>query len=274
LGTTTSQPHIPIFVSSDIGSKTRVVLIFGETYQDLGVLAHRVLSGPGGIDKGSMVSVIKEIGQQRSSPADSSPPGIILANTGQTHFWSPELQRPLTIAGSEGAPMPSAAHCGISIREGENRVPENGNMREHIRYIFEKVVPAFVGAKAGLDILAVGDAADAVEQYLDWGVTWGRLEGMINCMAIVGGYHPVEELQCEGFVQFLREVCCISYNPFHLSLFAGIDPKYALYLPGICPASYTDYPNRKHAAGLPPMNPSGPPSPGLTATPTHRPSRA
>jgi hypothetical protein len=180
-------------------------VIFGETYQDLGILAHRVLGGPGGVDKGSMVSVVKSLLKQASSPEDPLSPGIILANTGQT-LWSPELKRPLTLSGSEGAPRPSAVHAGICIQGAKNQVPENGNAKEHVKYIFEKVVPAFVGAEAGLDILAVGDAADTVEQYLDWSVTWGRLGGMINCMAIVGGYHPMDELKCEGFTQFLREV--------------------------------------------------------------------
>ncbi|ORY67432.1 uncharacterized protein BCR38DRAFT_427043 [Pseudomassariella vexata] len=207
LGTKPSQPHIPIFVSKDIKTKSRVVLIFGESFQDLGILAHRVLSGPGGVNKGSLVSIVEELQKQNSSSTDASPPGIIIANMGQT-IWSPELKRPLTKMGATGAIMPSAVHGGMYIDEEKNRIPENRNEKEHVKYIFEKVVPAMVNDEAGVDILGLGDGADAVEEYLDWSVTWNRLQGKINCFAIVGGYHPVNELQCEGLKTFLREKAC------------------------------------------------------------------
>ncbi|KAI0130167.1 hypothetical protein BJ170DRAFT_692768 [Xylariales sp. AK1849] len=205
LGTTsTSEPHIPIFVSSGIKTKSRVVIIIGETYQDLGIIAHRVLGGQGGVDKGSMVSVIRTLLQQPSSREDPAPPGIILANSGQS-LWCPTLGRPLTIVGAQGSPMPSAVHGGL-YWDGENdRVEGNKNIKEHIRYIFEKVVPAFVDGNAKIDVLAVGDGADALEQYLDWSVTWDKFRGRVNALAIVGGYHSMDELQCEGFREFLRE---------------------------------------------------------------------
>ncbi|KAK8067969.1 hypothetical protein PG996_007081 [Apiospora saccharicola] len=208
LGTTTSsEPHVPIFASADLTTKSRVILIFGETFQDLGILAHRVLSGPGGVNRGSLVSVVRTLQKQKSGPEDDSTPGIILANTGQL-IWSPELRRALCQVAAEGAPMPSAVHGGMLITDGKNRVPENRTAKDHVRYVFEKVVPAYIRANAALEIIGLGDGADVVMDYLDWGVTWGRLQGRIRCFAILGGFKPVDEMQCDSFKMFLREKAC------------------------------------------------------------------
>ncbi|KAK8024110.1 hypothetical protein PG993_012176 [Apiospora rasikravindrae] len=185
LGTaSSSEPHVPIFASADLKTKSRVVLIFGETFQDLGVLAHRS-------------PVLKT----------TPPPGIIIANLGQL-IWSPELKRPLCQVSAEAAPMPSAVHGGMLITDEKNRVAENRTAKDHVRYIFEKVVPAYTRADAALDIIGLGDGADIVEDYLDWGVTWARLQGRVRCFAILGGFQSVDEMQCDSFKTFLREKAC------------------------------------------------------------------
>ncbi|RYP13594.1 hypothetical protein DL767_010666 [Monosporascus sp. MG133] len=204
--TTTTAPNVPIFVSTDIAQKSRVVLIFGESCQDLGVLAHRVIGGPGGVDKGSMVSIVTSLQQQRSSPTDAAAPGIILANTGQL-LWCPSAGRALTRYAFDAAPMKSAVHEGRLVDEDRNRVPGNRSVAEHVRYVFESVVPAFVDPRkeARIDVVAVGDAAEAVEKYLDGEAVWARWGNRFGCFANVGGYYPTWELKCEGFKQFLRD---------------------------------------------------------------------
>ncbi|KAK8099279.1 arb2 domain-containing protein [Apiospora kogelbergensis] len=202
-----SEPHVPIFMSTDLKTKSRVVVVFGETMQDLGMLAHRVIGGPGGVDKGSLVSIVRALQAQKSGPGDDSAPGIILANTSQL-VWSAELKRALCQVAAEGAPMPSAVHGGMLITDDKNRVAENRTAKDHVRYIFEKVVPACTRVDAALDIIGLGDGADVVEDYLDWGVTWSRLQGRVRCFAILGGFKAVDELQCESFKAFLREKAC------------------------------------------------------------------
>ncbi|KAI1500624.1 Arb2 domain-containing protein [Biscogniauxia marginata] len=217
LGTTDgSSPHVPIFASADIATKKRVVLIFGETSQDLGVLAHRVIGGRGGVDAGSLVRCARELlsPPPRSSTPPSSnenddattpPPGIVLANMGELLWW-PAGRRTLGRAAFAGAPMASAACLGNVVRDGAHRiVPGNRDPREHVKYIFEQVVVALVAPGAGIDIVGLGDGADAVEEYLDWGPTWARWGPRVNCLAIVGGMRAVENVRCEGFRQFLRE---------------------------------------------------------------------
>ncbi|KAI1749270.1 Arb2 domain-containing protein [Xylaria castorea] len=199
-----SDPSVPIFVSADLAKKSRVVIIFGETHQDLGVLAHRVLGGKGGIEKGSLVSVVKALLQQRCSPTDATAPGIILANMGELVWW-PEGGRTLSKFAFDWAPMRSAAHVGNYVDPKVNRVPENENFGAHVKYIFEKVVPDFVNSTAGLEIIGLGDGADVVETYLNNSATWERVAGRITCFASVGGHFPVWELKCDGLREFLKD---------------------------------------------------------------------
>ncbi|KAI0169810.1 Arb2 domain-containing protein [Hypoxylon sp. FL1284] len=198
-----SKPHIPIFVTRDLPIKKRIVVIFGETVQDLGMLAHRVIGSAGGVNKGSLVSVVSEIQKQRTSPTDSSPPGIILANMGELVWW-PEGKRAISSSAFDYTPAKSAAHNGKLVTE-ENKVEFNDDAKFHVHYIFDTVIPHFVKDDVKLDIIGVGDGADYVEQYLDLPVVWERLKNRINCLALVGGLHPVWELKSEGFAnEFLK----------------------------------------------------------------------
>ncbi|KAI1361883.1 Arb2 domain-containing protein [Xylaria arbuscula] len=199
-----SSPNLPILVTPGIREKSRVVIIFGETHQDLGVLAHRVIDGPGGIDKGSMVSIVKALLQRRSSPTDPSPPGIILANMGELVWW-PEGKRTLTRISFDWSPMRSAAHLGNYVDPEVNFIHGNENPLAHVKYIFEQVVPTHVNPDAGLDIIGLGDGADIVETYLNSTKIWNRVGERINCFASVGGQFPEWDVKCEGLRQFLKD---------------------------------------------------------------------
>ncbi|KAI0119496.1 Arb2 domain-containing protein [Daldinia grandis] len=204
LGTTdTNKPHVPIFVSSDIATKSRVVVIFGETVQDLGVLAHRIIGGSGGIDKGSMISVVSALQKQCSSPSDPSPPGIILANMGEL-IWYPEGKRTLSRSAFATAPMQSAVHHTNIVGEG-NMVEKNSTARMHVGHIFQEVIPHFTKDNAKIDIIVLGSSANYVEEFLDLPPMWNVWKNRISCLAIVGGLYPVWDLKNEEFVNvFLK----------------------------------------------------------------------
>ncbi|KAI3326966.1 Arb2 domain-containing protein [Xylariaceae sp. AK1471] len=199
-----SQPQVPIFISADIASKSRVVLIFGETHQDLGVLAHRVLGGKGGIKAGSLITAVNTLQAQQSSPGDPSPPGIILANMGELLWW-PDGKRTLSAWAFDWAPMRSAAHIGNHIDPKVNHIPGNEDPKAHVKYIFEKVVPDFVKKDAGLDIIGLGDGADVVTSYLNCDEVWKRVGGRINCFASVGCTFPAWDVKCDGLRAFLKD---------------------------------------------------------------------
>ncbi|KKY36736.1 putative mitochondrial 40s ribosomal protein mrp2 [Diaporthe ampelina] len=202
LGTATAQPHVPIFVSPGLKNKKRVVLIVGESEQELGVLAHRVIGGAGGVDKGSMVGIARAIlqdqgedqvdGAATTSAIDTdtsdNAPGLILANTGELWWW-PEGGRGLTPRGFQGAPMRSAVHWGRFRDDGPhsaNTVPRNGSPAAHVSCVFEQVVgnADLVAADAVVQVVGVGDGAAAAARTLD--ANWARWGGMVGCLAMCG----------------------------------------------------------------------------------------
>ncbi|KAK6952081.1 hypothetical protein Daesc_006610 [Daldinia eschscholtzii] len=198
-----NKPHVPIFVSSDIATKSRVVVIFGETSQDLGVLAHRVIGGPGGVAKGSMISIVSALQKQCSSPSDSAPPGIILANMGEL-IWYPEGKRTLSRSAFAGVPMQSAVHYTNVIENG-NMVKKNSTPRMHVGHIFQEVIPHLTKDDAKIDVVVLGDSADYVEEFLDLTPMWNVWKKRISCLSIVGGLYPVWDLKDDEFVnKFLR----------------------------------------------------------------------
>ncbi|KAH8886790.1 hypothetical protein GQ53DRAFT_844719 [Thozetella sp. PMI_491] len=194
-----SRRHIPIFVSSDLGCKSRVVVIFGQSIQDLGIIAHRIIGGRGGVNKGSMVSIVQAIQKQVSSPSDSNAPGIILANTGQTWWW-PEGKRALAPICRHAIPMASAVHWGRRVDISRNSIPKNSSPKEHIQYLFEEVILTFVNSNATIDVI---DASDIVETYLD--STWDSWEGRVRSLAILDGFTNKDNLVNERFKAFLKD---------------------------------------------------------------------
>lgn len=227
LGTPTTEPHVPIFVSPDLKSKKRIVLIVGESEQELGVIAHRVIGGAGGVDKGSMVHIVEallqndhdqnkhkaEDGNHTNGTAEAkyTAPGIILANTGELWWW-PKGGRGLTPRGAQGAPMRSAVHWGRFSDDGPqgsaspNTVPRNGSPAAHVRCVFEQVVgnTDLVAADVVVQVVGVGDGAVAVQRVLD--AHWKLLGGRIGCLAMCGGGLDAASLRDDGFKKFLREV--------------------------------------------------------------------
>lgn len=228
LSTAPDEPHTPIFVSSTLRAKKRVVLIFGEREQDLGLLAHRVVGGPGGVDEGSMVSIVRALQSQSQSDANAvteeeeeqEEMGVILANTGETWWW-PEGRRPLCYRQSTGVRMRSAVMKGRWLDGRANAIPGNADAEEHVQHVFESLLgdggdsgssEYSVGWDTAVEVIGLTDGAVAVEKYLD--ANWARWGRRIGSLALVGGGQGVDELRDEGFKRFLREV---STAPPHLS---------------------------------------------------------
>jgi hypothetical protein len=193
-------------VSPNLSAATRVVLLVGEPCQSLGVLAHRVIGGRGGITRGSVLGLIQGLKTQQSSATDPAPPGVVLANTGELWWW-PEGRRGLTPIERHQVPMSSAVHYGWRHDPKVNEVPGNRSLTEHVRGVFETVVMGnMLRKEAKVDVIAVGDAADVVEAYLDDDKVWEKVGGRLGCLVIMGGFYHSENLKCEGFKEFLKEV--------------------------------------------------------------------
>ncbi|KAH8762087.1 Arb2 domain-containing protein [Diaporthe sp. PMI_573] len=225
LGTPTTEPHVPIFVSPDLKNKKRVVLIVGESEQELGVIAHRVIGGAGGVDNGSMVDFARALlqdhhgndqsqkenlanGSSRPTATTNTTPGLVLANTGELWWW-PEGGRGLTTRGAHGAPMRSAVHWGRFRDDYDptnvHTVPRNGSPVAHIRCLFEEVLgnADLVAADAVVQVVGVGDGASTVERVLDG--SWARFGHRVGCLAMCGGGLDADSVRDIGFKTFLRE---------------------------------------------------------------------
>ncbi|TPX10595.1 uncharacterized protein E0L32_008481 [Thyridium curvatum] len=227
LGAGPKDRHVPIFVSPDLTTASRVVLIVGESEQELGVLAHRVIGGKGGIDAGSLVSAVRRL---RSSPPSSSPdddddedgddqqqqqqqqpPAVVLANTGQL-FWWPEGGRALNPPTRHQVPRKSAVHYGLRYDPAAHAVPGHEDRLAHVRSLFRDVL---AGMKQGavLDVVGLGDGADAVTEFLNCEQSWRDWGARLGCLAVVAGFYDVAQVKVEGLKTFLKErarayICC------------------------------------------------------------------
>ncbi|GJC84555.1 hypothetical protein ColLi_07393 [Colletotrichum liriopes] len=202
LDTQATSPHVPIFTSANLASASRVVVVFGEPNQDLGTMALRVVNGPGGINKGSMVSVVQEINRQTSSSSDSSAPGIILANTGELWWW-PEGKKALSPTSATAIPQKSMVHHGRAFNPKVHSISKNESPEAHIRYVFNEVLLTLVLPTARLDIVGIGLGADHATRALDNPDTWSVLGHRINTLSLLGSTTSIDELSYEPFKEFL-----------------------------------------------------------------------
>lgn len=221
-----------------------MVVVFGESEQELGVIAHRVVGGRGGVDEGSMAGVVRALLGQKAGPGvggggtddgdgaddgDGSP-GVVLANTGELWWW-PEGARGLSARQSQAVPMKSCAHWGRFYDAAANAVPGNASVDQHVACVFEGVLggPDLLGgAGAEIQVVGVSDGAVAAERYLDR--NWDRWAGRVGCLAMLGAGADVSSLTSEDFKVFLKEV----------SLVSSADPSPTVHLRGS--GFFSDFP--------------------------------
>ncbi|KAL7948493.1 Arb2 domain-containing protein [Trichoderma barbatum] len=205
VGTPTTKPHMPIFISPFLSKRSRIVVIFGEPTQELGLVAGRVANGAGGINEGSMVSVARELMEQRAFPAElATEPGIVLANMGETYFW-PEENRAITVLASSSVPLPSLVHKGVRYVPALNDIPGNEDPAQHVKYIFDKVLRSHAADDAVLDVIAIGESCEIVEKFLDGKEAWDTWGKRLNTMILLGPVCEAESLTNEAFKEFMKK---------------------------------------------------------------------
>lgn len=179
LETSPSEPHIPIYTSTNISHCKRLILYIGESWQDLGVLAWRVI-GQTSIAAGSIIDFVHTIQQAPDNP------GILIANTGQL-LWYRGGQRAITMTTWQALPRQTAMGLAMEIHETRNRVPGHRDPKEHIANIFEEVIPKLARGDVVIDVAATGDGASDVVVYLrnNWE---GKCEKNVQAVAVGAGY--------------------------------------------------------------------------------------
>ncbi|KAL7800114.1 hypothetical protein V8C37DRAFT_364158 [Trichoderma ceciliae] len=149
-----------------------------------------------------MVSVVRAIKSQRSTQADASPPGIVLANMGQTYWW-PEGKRAITVTASSAVPLPSLVHKGRRHVATLNDIPGSQGPTEHVKYMFSEVLGSLADENALVDVIAVGESCEIVERFLDGKRTWDIWSKRLNSLVLLGPVYEAEGLTNEQFKMFM-----------------------------------------------------------------------
>jgi len=204
LGAEENEPHIPILVSSKIFEKKRIIILFYEHTQDLGVFAYRVIGGRGGINAGSAVDFVKHI-QSLSGPNGEGSPGIILANLGQLRWWR-HGKKAVTHTSWYSLPQKSAVSGAHRFDVVKNTVPYNRNTAEHVAYIFNRVVQDLLAPDAMLEVIAVSVGAVEVVDFLNNPKNWEVMEPRLTALALVATFHRGDDISNPWFAEWLRKV--------------------------------------------------------------------
>jgi hypothetical protein len=211
LGAKESEPNVPIFVSSNIKDKKRAVILFYEHTQDLGIFAHRIIGGKGGINQGSAVDFVKYIQAQTTSPGNVESPGVILANLGQLRWWR-RGKKAVTQTTWFALPQKSAVENPYRFNPIKNTIPGNRNTEEHVNYVFNHVIEELVDSKAKLDIIGVSDGAIQVSVFLEKHENFKKWGERVAAFASVATWYHALEIKNLTFKNWLLDVNCSSLD--------------------------------------------------------------
>lgn len=173
LGATSSSQHVPILVSKSIKTKSRVIVVFCESVQDLGIWAYRTITKEG-INIGSAVDFVTaahglddktgRAGEQNGNGNDDEKLGIILTNPGQL-IWHQKTQTAMNIRSWRALPRRYAVDPPKKMTFN-NKIPGNHNWRDHITYVFEDVLTNLIPKKTKIDIIGVSEGGSVALEYL------------------------------------------------------------------------------------------------------------
>ena len=204
LNASPSDPHIPILTSSNLPTAKRLIVYFGESMQDLGIFAHRII-GQESLPSGSALDFVHAI----QSRDDSTDTAIVIANLGQL-VWYRRGQRAMTIASWNALPRKTGVGNPMRIDPVNNHVLGNRNIKEHVNSVFEEVLGKLARQDAAIDLIGLGEGAEEAVGYLDqhWKHWASRLTAI--CVGVGFVWRVGDEIRDEKFMEFWGKVSFLS----------------------------------------------------------------
>ena len=198
-----SVPHIPILTTTNLSTASRVLILFGGSSQDLGVLAYRII-GEQTIAAGSVVDFVQAIknGRQGSETA------IVIANMGQL-VWYRGGRRAVTMTSWDSLPRKTGVDPPMRLDEVKNRVPGHLTPEEHVRSVMAYVKQSMKNDDStALDIVGVEEGGGEIVKYLDQ--NWSTWKDKIKALVIGTGFmwYAEDALHNQAFKDFWGKVSC------------------------------------------------------------------
>ncbi|KAJ5808490.1 hypothetical protein N7474_009759 [Penicillium riverlandense] len=185
LSASPQEAHVPILVSNNLPTASRIVVIFGEPSQDLGIWAYRTV-GVDSIHAGSAVGLARA--------ALNKDTALVLANTGQL-IWHCSSGRAVTQPTWLSLPRSSAC-AGQPTMSYRNKIPGNTDWPEHVSYVFDNVLAPRVwcnGTAPRIDVIGVSEGGLAAFQYLK--ANWVKWRTPISAMSLTEPLHSSYDLE-------------------------------------------------------------------------------
>lgn len=207
IGAQEHENHVPIYVSEGIQSKRRVIILFGERNQELGIFSYRCI-GEKGVRTGSAQEMVEAIlNEPNSTNSTDQHPGIIITNPGQL-IWYRAGSRAIGDYEYLNLPRESAVHEPFRIDPIKNRAQGNGDFESHVQYVFENVMTGIVHPEAKFDIIGLEYTGNAAITHL--ATHWDTWSDRVNGICLGNPQFTREELLIlpevsEEFMTFLSK---------------------------------------------------------------------
>ncbi|KAE8418673.1 Arb2 domain-containing protein [Aspergillus pseudocaelatus] len=193
-----NEAHVPILVSSNLSTASRIVVVFGEPVQDLGIWAYRSI-GADGINAGSAVSFAKAVlhpetnedGTNTECAPKHSDTALVLANTGQL-IWHCGARRPMTLPTWLAYPRPSAVDPPLMMTH-RNKIPGNGCWEDHVSCVFNEILAdrgRLVRHDAKINVVGIAEGGQGAIRHLS--LKWEDWRGYISAIVLTNPLHSID----------------------------------------------------------------------------------